>query len=123
MKRIIKIFIVFLIVISIINIVKTNKNFAVETTVNPDTYSPTETTIEKGSSYSTLAGTIIGGFQAVGSIVSVLALVITGIRYMMSSVEEKAEYKNTFMYYIAGAILVFAISNISGIIYKIASGF
>ena len=52
--------------------------------------------------------------------VSVLALVLIGIKYMTGSIEEKAEYKETMMYYIVGAILVFAISNISAMIYNFA---
>ena len=67
-----------------------------------------------------LANKVIGFFQAIGSIVSVLALVLIGIKYMMGSIEEKAEYKETMTYYIVGAILVFAISNISAMIYNFA---
>lgn len=37
---------------------------------------------------------------------------------MMGSAGEKAEYKETMTYYIIGAILVFAISNISAMIYN-----
>ena len=37
--------------------------------------------------------------QVVGSIASVVALIIIGIRYMYSSVEEKAEYKKTMLGY------------------------
>ena len=68
----------------------------------------------------TNANKVIGFFQAIGSIVSVLALVLIGIKYMMGSIEEKAEYKETMTYYIVGAILVFAISNISAMIYNFA---
>ena len=39
---------------------------------------------------------------------------------MIGSVEEKAEYKKTMIYYIIGAIMVFAISNISAMIYNFA---
>ena len=67
-----------------------------------------------------MGNVIIGGFQAIGSIVSVLALVIIGIKYMMGSVEEKAEYKTKMIYYIIGAVLVFAISNISVMLYNFA---
>ena len=55
--------------------------------------------------------------QAIGSIVSVLVLVILGIKYMMGSAEEKAEYKKTLVPYIIGAGLVFAASTIAGAIY------
>ena len=65
--------------------------------------------------------TIISVVQLVGSIMSVIILIIIGIRYMISSVEEKAEYKKTMMGYIIGCVLVFAIVNILKIVYDIAT--
>ena len=89
------------------------------TTINPNDYKPGE--LNADDSTINMANKIIGAFQAIGSIISVLALVIIGIKYMMGSVEEKAEYKKTLMYYIIGAILVFAISNISALLYDFAT--
>lgn len=85
--------------------------------INPDEYDPTTTDLET-STFNTKAGKIIGVFQVIGSIVSVLALVLLGIKYMLGSAEEKADYKQSMIYYLIGAILVFAISNISAIIYE-----
>ncbi len=58
--------------------------------------------------------------QVVGSIISVIALVAMGIKYMFGSIEERATYKNTMMPYVVGAIMVFGISNVTGILYYIA---
>ena len=58
--------------------------------------------------------------STVGSIVSVVVLVVLGIKYMIGSVEEKAEYKKTLLPYFIGATIVFAASTIAGIIYKVA---
>lgn len=80
----------------------------------PLTLAEDEDVIKKGN-------IIIGGIQAIGSLVSVGTLVVMGIRYMMGSIEEKAEQKKTLIYYVIGAILVFAISNISAMIYNWAS--
>lgn len=66
---------------------------------------------------------ILGYIQVIGSIISVAALIIIGIRYMFSSVEEQAKLKDVLIYYIIGAILVFATSNILGIMYDVISGF
>ena len=38
---------------------------------------------------------------------------------MFGSVEEKAEYKNTAFMYILGAILIFSVTTIPNILYKI----
>lgn len=61
---------------------------------------------------------IITVISTIGSIVSVVVLVVIGIKYMLGSVEEKAEYKRTLMPYAIGAGLVFAASTIAGIIYN-----
>ncbi len=84
--------------------------------INPDDYKPVDLLEDQGT--LNMANKIIGAFQAIGSIVSVLALVIIGVKYMIGSIEEKAEYKKTMINYIIGAILVFAISNISAAIYN-----
>lgn len=67
-----------------------------------------------------MTGNILGVLQTIGSIVSIIALIIIGMKYMIGSVEEKAKYKETLIPYIIGCALVFGISNIVAIIYKIA---
>lgn len=64
---------------------------------------------------------IITIVSVAGSIISVIVLIVLGIKYMMGSAEEKAEYKKTLMPYIIGAALVFAASAISGIVYNFAN--
>lgn len=63
---------------------------------------------------------IITIISTVGSIASVIVLIILGLKYMMGSAEEKAEYKKTLMPYIIGAALVFAASAIAGIVFSFA---
>ena len=64
---------------------------------------------------------ILGLIQVFGSIASVLALVVIGIKYIIGSVSEKAKYKEVMIPYIVGCVMLFGISNIAGIIYKWAS--
>ena len=59
-----------------------------------------------------LGNQIIGIVQVVGTIVAVVALLILGIKYMMGSAEEKAEYKKVMLPYVIGLILLFAGVNI-----------
>ena len=61
--------------------------------------------------------------QVIGSVLSVVILIIIGIKYMISSVEEKAEYKKTMIGYIIGCILIFSTVNLLSIIYNIATSF
>lgn len=72
-------------------------------------------------SVKSLGQQILGIVQLVGSIAAVVVLVVLGIKYMMGSAEEKAEYKKTMIPYIIGAVLIFAASNVAGMIYDWAS--
>lgn len=63
---------------------------------------------------------IIKVIATVGIVASVVMLVALGIKYMMGSVEERAEYKKTLLPYLIGAGLVFAASGIAQIVYNLA---
>lgn len=65
---------------------------------------------------------IIGTIVTVGVIISAITLCILGIKYMVGSVEERAEYKKTMIPYIIGAVLLFATSSVVGIIANIVQG-
>ena len=69
-----------------------------------------------------LGSDVIGIIQVVGSVAAVAVLVVLGIKYMMGSTEEKAEYKKTLMPYVIGAVLIFAASNIASLFYQFAQG-
>ena len=65
---------------------------------------------------------ILGFIQVIGTVVSVVGLMAIGIKYMLGSIEEKAEYKKTATTYIIGAILVFSATTIPNILYRIGLG-
>ena len=54
-----------------------------------------------------------------GVAVSVIVLAVLGIKYMLGSASEKAEYKKRMMPYLIGAICLFSASSIANIIYEI----
>ena len=62
---------------------------------------------------------IINVISLVGSAAAIITLIILGIKYMMGSTEEKAEYKKTMMPYFIGALMVFGASALTGFIYNI----
>lgn len=64
---------------------------------------------------------VLGAVQAAGSIISVIILAVIGIKIVMGSAEEKAEYKKTMVPYIIGAIILFAASNLVQMVYEIAN--
>lgn len=69
-----------------------------------------------------VGNSIIGILQVVGIVLSVIILIIIGIKYMMGSAEEKAEYKKTLMPYVVGAALIFAASAFAQVIYQFFTG-
>ena len=60
-----------------------------------------------------------GFVRVIGSAISVIVIVVIGIKYILGSVEERAEYKQTLKPYVIGAIFVFGISNILAILQDI----
>lgn len=61
--------------------------------------------------------------STIGIITAVITLMVLGIKYMVGSVSEKAEYKKTMIPYIVGAILIFASTTIVNVVYNLANSF
>ena len=74
--------------------------------------------VEPTGNGDTIVSKILGFVQWIGSALAVIMLVVIGIKYMVGSAEEKAEYKKTLVPYVVGAILIFAASNIAGWVYN-----
>lgn len=49
----------------------------------------------------------------VGIVAAVIILMVLGVKYMIGSAEEKAEYKKTFIPYLVGALILFGASGIA----------
>lgn len=65
---------------------------------------------------------VMGIVNTAGVVIAVIVLMVLGIKYMMGSAEEKAEYKKTMIPYIIGAILIFGATTIANAVYQIANG-
>lgn len=63
------------------------------------------------------SNSIINVVSIVGSAAAIIILIILGVKYMMGSAEEKAEYKKTLLPYIIGAVFVFGASVLTKVIY------
>ena len=117
-KKLIIIFILFMICMLFMS------QIVQATTFDPEHYKPSSTNSVSGASrLENIGNKIIGVVQIIGSVSSVIALIIIGIKYVTGSVEEKAEYKQTLKPYLIGAVLLFGITNILGIVQNIVSGF
>ena len=76
-------------------------------------------TSENNTGILPVANVIVWAVRSIGVAISVLMLMIIGIKYIIGSVEEKANYKQTMWPYVLGAILIFAGSAVVNIIYEI----
>ncbi len=88
-------------------------------TMNPDDWSVTQDTATGASKLQDIGNAIIGAIRAIGTIVSVAIFAVLGIKYMTGSVEERAEYKKTMVPYLIGALLLFGITSLLGIIVNV----
>lgn len=96
--------------------------------LNPDDWDPskkesTVVTTDDDQQFINKVDVILTVIRNVGIVVSVGALMIIGIRFMLGSIEEKAEYKQVLPGYIIGAILVMSVSALPSLIYDIAQNF
>lgn len=69
-----------------------------------------------------LGQTIVTVMQTIGIVVAIVVLLVLGIKYMIGSAEEKAEYKKTMLPYVVGAVLIFASTTIVNVVYQLANG-
>ena len=65
------------------------------------------------SSITGVGANIVSIITTIGIIVAVVVLLVLGIKYMMGSASEKAEYKKTMIPYLIGALLIFGASAIA----------
>lgn len=65
-----------------------------------------------GTTITNIGSTILTIITYVGMILAVVIVAVLGIKYMMGSTEEKAEYKKSMIPYLVGAVLVFGASAI-----------
>ena len=64
---------------------------------------------------------IVTIIQVVGIVIAVIVLLVIGIKYMMGSASEKAEYKKTMIPYIVGAVPIFAGTSLVRVIYSLST--
>ncbi len=66
----------------------------------------------------TIGSKIFTAISNVGIVASVVVVAILGVKYMLGSVDERAEYKKSMMPYLIGAFLVFGASIIGKAVYN-----
>lgn len=111
MKR--KIVSLILIVITIVSLVTISYGFTIDELTGGGDKTGEYKIRDVGNNIVKILGTI-------GVIVSVVMLIALGIKYMIGSTEQRAEYKKTLLPYVIGATLLFSASTIAQIIFELA---
>lgn len=112
MKKINKIILVLIVIFLMINIY--SQVFAID----PGAYRPTDATEAEAKIITDKVGIVLGVVRNISAIVAVLAIMIIGVKYILGSVEEKANYKATMMPYVIGCVLAVAGTTIVSFIYE-----
>lgn len=110
-KKIIYIILITFILVSIINTGVVNA--FTDVLDNPASYEPGTGTSDKAEK---VISRILSTTSVIGIAISVVMLAVLGLKYMMGSVEEKAEYKQSLVPYVVGAAMLFGITTITKII-------
>jgi type IV secretory pathway VirB2 component (pilin) len=88
---------------------------------DPSAYNPTDPSSDDDSEAATIIDKILSLITTIGTVISVLMLAILGVKYMLGSVEEKADYKKDLVPYFIGAALLFGICTIVKILQSLGS--
>ena len=81
-----------------------------DVTSDPTQYNPTDIDTKSASKIENATSKILTIISNIGIAVSVIILAILGVKYMLGSVEDKAEYKQDMIPYLIGVLLLFGIT-------------
>ena len=109
-KKVVLILIITFLLVNVFNVV-----FA----ITPDDYKPSAVTTDDAVDVVGKAGVILAAIRNISVIVSVIALMIIGLKYMFGSVEEKANYKATLVPYVIGFVLAISGTTLVSFIYNV----
>lgn len=70
---------------------------------------------------ATVAGKVVKLIRSVAAIAAVVIISILGIKYMMGSTEERADYKKSFIPLIVGVVVVLAAASIASLIFSVGT--
>lgn len=115
---------IVMIIIFILPIIIPNYTYAdISTTINPNDWKPTELPGEETEEFIAMGNVIVNVIRTIGIVVTVVTLMIMGIKYMAGSIQERAEYKKSMKPYLIGVLIFFGISQIIIILMDVAKIF
>lgn len=79
--------------------------------IDPEAYKPDKITTDDAVEAVEKVGIILGVIRNITVVFSVIILMVIGVKYIIGSVEEKANYKATLLPYVIG--IIFAVSGVT----------
>lgn len=114
-----KTIILSIILLIILAVIIPNFSYASEANLGLGDLNKYKGTSEDSTKIKNITGNILEVIRTIGIVISVVMLMVIGIKYMMGSVEEKADYKKTLIPYVIGAGILFTGSFLPQLIYNI----
>lgn len=87
--------------------------------IKPDEYKPEKITTQEGGRAIEMTGKILRIVRTLGVVAAMVVLSIIGLKYMLASLDEKANYKENMIPYIVGCALLVLCTTLPSIIYSI----
>lgn len=89
---------------------RTGGRFTTDVTKKSEDYKPSDIDDTSATKIEKATSKVLTVVSNIGIAVSVIVLAILGIKYMLGSIEEKAEYKQDLIPYLVGALILFGIT-------------
>ena len=91
--------------------------------IDPDDFNPGnfQDAFQDAKDITDVGGTIITVIRVIGIAVTVICLIIIGIKYMTGTIQEKADYKKSMIPYLIGVFIFFTLSQILPVIIDLVS--
>ena len=121
MNKTVKIISILMLVLMVVSF-STIKVYAANTAAGVNILDPDELVYEDtdmDDDFTKTAGKIMTTIRNIAAIAAVIIIMVLGVKYMLGSIEEKAEYKKSFMPLIIGVVLVVAATTIASFLFNI----
>ncbi len=127
MKKRLNIFTIIVLFLILVSVFNCNRSFAAAKVVQDgggreiselEKYRPNVLSADDSELVIDKVGIVLGAIRNISVVVSVIALMIIGLKYIFGSVEEKANYKATLVPYVIGFVLAIAGTTLVDFIYN-----
>lgn len=110
--------IIFTIMLTVVLLSIVTSVFAAGEALDPSEFEP-DYSSGKTEDIMTITNKIMGLIRNVSVIIGVIILMVIGVKFMLGSAEEKAEYKKSLMPLVVGIVIVMAATSIMSLIFSI----